>query len=60
MPGVYYLGIGGQLMSRFRNKFVKRVMAVILSSAMIMSCMPSSNMTAFASENPVDTGGGVH
>ena len=45
-------------MSRFKNRLVKRVMAVILSGAMVMSCMPSSNMTAFASETPSDTGGG--
>ena len=45
-------------MSRFKNRLVKRVMAVILSGAMVMSCMPSSNMTAFASEAPSDTGGG--
>lgn len=40
-------------MSRFKNRLVKRVMAVILSGAMVMS-----NMTAFASEAPSDTGGG--
>ncbi|MDE7267384.1 MAG: leucine-rich repeat domain-containing protein, partial [Lachnospiraceae bacterium] len=45
-------------MSRFRNKFVKRAMAVILSGAMVLSCMPSSNMTVFASETSVYTGGG--
>lgn len=39
-------------MSRFRNRLAKRVMAVILSGAMVMS-----NMTAFASEAPKDTGG---
>lgn len=40
-------------MSKFKNRLAKRVMAMILSGAMIMS-----NMTAFASEAPVDTGGG--
>lgn len=45
-------------MSRFRNRLAKRVMAVILSGAMVMSGVPLSSMTAYASEAPTDTGGG--
>lgn len=41
-------------MSRLKKGLVKRVMAVILSGAMIVS-----NMTAFASETSEDTGGGT-
>lgn len=40
-------------MSKFKKGLMKRVMAVILSGAMVMS-----NMTVFASEAPADTGGG--
>lgn len=40
-------------MSRLKKGLVKRVMAVILSGAMIVS-----NMTTFASETSEDTGGG--
>ena len=39
-------------MSKFKKKFGKRILAFLLSGAMIMS-----NMTAFASEAPQDTGG---
>ncbi len=38
-------------MSKFKKKFGKRILAFLLSGAMIMS-----NMTAFASEAPQDTG----
>ncbi|MDE7206092.1 MAG: hypothetical protein K2N90_02845, partial [Lachnospiraceae bacterium] len=40
-------------MSKFKKKIAKRILAYILSGAMIMS-----NMTAFASESSDDTGGG--
>lgn len=39
-------------MSKFKKGLMKRVLAVILSGAMVMS-----NMTAFASEAPADSGG---
>lgn len=44
-------------MSRMKKGLRKRVMSVILSGAMVMSCMPSLDMTAFASEVSNDTGG---
>ncbi len=39
-------------MSKLKTRLMKRVLAVILSGAMVMS-----NMTAFASEAPADSGG---
>ena len=43
-------------MGNFKRKFGKRILAYILSGAMILSSMTGSNMTAFASEAPKDTG----
>lgn len=40
-------------MTKFKKRLTKRVMAMILSGAMVMS-----NMTVYASEAPEDTGGG--
>ena len=39
-------------MGRFKKGFMKRVIAILLSGTMVMS-----NMTAFASEAPADSGG---
>ncbi|MBD5451218.1 MAG: hypothetical protein HDR25_01120 [Lachnospiraceae bacterium] len=44
-------------MSRFRNRFVRRVMAVVLSCAMVVS---SSGMTALASQPSEDTEKGYY
>ncbi len=41
-------------MSKFKKKFGRRILAFVLSGAMIMS-----NMTAFASETSQNTGGGT-
>ena len=43
-------------MSKFRNRLVKRVMAVILSGAMVMSSVTLPDMTAYAAETDNDTG----
>jgi len=45
-------------MSKFKNRLMKRVMAVILSGAMVMSSMTLPGATAYAAEAEEDTGGG--
>lgn len=42
-------------MGKLKKKFGRRILAYILSGAMMMS-----NMTAFASEASQDTGGGAY
>ena len=37
-------------MRKFRNRLMKRIMAMVLSGAMIMSGIPSSGMTVYAAE----------
>lgn len=44
-------------MSKLKKKFGRRILAYLLSGAMIVSSLTSSNMTAFASEASSDTGG---
>lgn len=44
----------GNYMSKLKGKMSKRIMAVLLSGAMVMSSMTSSGMTAFAAEPSED------
>ena len=44
-------------MSKLKKKFGRRILAYLLSGAMILSSLTSSNMTAFASEASSDAGG---
>lgn len=44
-------------MNNLKKKFGRRILAYLLSGAMILSSLTTSNMTAFASEASSDTGG---
>ncbi len=46
-------------MFKAKNKLAKRLLAFVLSGAMIFSSVAPSGTTAFAAEASADTGGGV-